>query len=91
MQYLRPTLTAAAAVAMGLSFAATEAAAGSKVEWNLSAWGNPRAVTRGMERFAEYVEEASGGNFTIQIHYGETLSPARQNLDAVSIGAFEMA
>ena len=61
------------------------------VEWSFSMWGPPRAVTRGAEAVADYVEEQSGGNFTIEIHYGEAISPARQNLDGLKIGAFESA
>ena len=67
------------------------AIAAEKVEWNHSTWGNPRAFTKGFESVAAYVEEKSGGNFTIKIHYGETISPSRENLDGISLGAFEMA
>jgi TRAP-type mannitol/chloroaromatic compound transport system substrate-binding protein len=77
-----------AAVAVGF---AGHAAAAQKVQWQFSTWGNPRAVTRGPEMTAEMVAEKSGGNFTIKMNYGETLSPARENLDGISIGAFEMA
>src|SRR3546814_19852141 len=38
-----------------------------------------------------HVEEKSGGNFTIKVHYGEAISPAKENLDGLKIGAFEMA
>lgn len=84
-------LGAAAVVGLALSFGAGEVAASEKVEWNVSVWGNPRAWTKGIETAAEYVKEHSGGNFTMIIHYGETLSPSRQNLDGLSIGAFEAA
>jgi TRAP-type C4-dicarboxylate transport system substrate-binding protein len=49
------------------------------------------AVTRGIEAVAKYVDEKSAGNFTIKINYGETLSAARENLDGISLGAFEVA
>lgn len=62
-----------------------------EVEWNYSIWGNPRAFTKGIEAIKEYVEEQSGGNFRIEIHYGETISPARENLDGLNINAFESA
>jgi len=73
------------------SLIAGQAAAADKVEWNASLWGNPRAVTRGIEAVAKYVDEKSAGNFTIKINYGETLSAARENLDGISLGAFEVA
>jgi TRAP-type C4-dicarboxylate transport system substrate-binding protein len=78
----------AAAVA---AFVAGQASAADKIEWNASLWGNPRAVTKGIEAVAAYVEEKSGGNFTIKINYGETLSSSRENIDGISLGAFEVA
>ncbi len=78
----------AAAVA---AMVAGQVSAADKVEWNASLWGNPRAVTRGIEAVAKYVEEKSAGNFTIKINYGETLSAARENIDSISLGAFEVA
>jgi TRAP-type C4-dicarboxylate transport system substrate-binding protein len=70
---------------------ASSAVAADKVEWNHSTWGNPRAFTKGFEAVAKYVEEKSGGNFTIKIHYGGTISPPKENLDGISLGAFEQA
>ncbi|MFN4087942.1 MAG: TRAP transporter substrate-binding protein DctP [Alphaproteobacteria bacterium] len=78
----------AAAAAAG---AACSAQAAEKITWNLSTWGPPRAVTAGAETLARHVEEQTGGNFTIRIHYGEAISPSRENLDGLRIGAFEMA
>jgi TRAP-type mannitol/chloroaromatic compound transport system substrate-binding protein len=62
-----------------------------KVAWNLSVWGPPRAFTAGIETLAKYVEKETGGNFTIKIHYGDSLSKATDNLDNIKLGAFEMA
>ncbi len=73
------------------SLMASSAVAADKVEWNHSTWGNPRAFTKGFEAVAKYVEEKSGGNFTIKIHYGGTISPPKENLDGISLGAFEQA
>jgi len=69
----------------------TSALAADKVQWNHSVWGGPRAVTRGIEYIAEQVDKASGGNFTIRIHYGDAISPAKENLDGIKLGAFESA
>jgi TRAP-type C4-dicarboxylate transport system substrate-binding protein len=60
-------------------------------EWNASVWGKRRAFTEHIEKLAELVSEKTGGEFTINIAYGETLSKNRENLDGISIGAFEMA
>ena len=72
------------AVAGALS---TEAAA---IEWNVSLWGSRRAFTEHVERLAELVDEKTGGDFTLNLSYGG-LSSNRENLDGISIGAFEMA
>lgn len=60
------------------------------VEWNVSLWGSRRAFTEHVEKLAELVAEKSGGDFTLAINYGG-LSKNRENLDGISIGAFEMA
>jgi TRAP-type C4-dicarboxylate transport system substrate-binding protein len=64
---------------------------GPKVAWNLSVWGPPRAFTAGIETLAKYVDEQTGGKFTIKIHYGDSLSKGPDNLDNIKLGAFEMA
>ena len=60
------------------------------VEWNVSVWGKRRAFTEHIEKLAELVKERSGGDFTMNVSYGG-LSKNRENLDGISIGAFEMA
>jgi TRAP-type C4-dicarboxylate transport system substrate-binding protein len=59
-------------------------------EWNVSLWGKRRAFTEHVEKLAELVSEKTGGEFTLNISYGG-LSKNRENLDGISIGAFEMA
>ncbi|MCR8825744.1 C4-dicarboxylate TRAP transporter substrate-binding protein [Pseudosulfitobacter koreensis] len=66
---------------------ALEAAA---TEWNVSVWGKRRAFTEHVEKLAELVSEKTDGEFTMNISYGG-LSKNRENLDGISIGAFEMA
>lgn len=66
---------------------ALEAAA---TEWNVSVWGKRRAFTEHVEKLAELVSEKTNGEFTMNISYGG-LSKNRENLDGISIGAFEMA
>ena len=83
---MKKLLTATAVSALSVGFAAEAMAQ----EWNVSVWGARRAFTEHVERLAELVEERSGGEFTMNISYGG-LSGNRENLDGISIGAFEMA
>ncbi len=76
----------AAVAALSLSFA-TEAMA---EEWNVSLWGKRRAFTEHVEKLAELVNAKTNGEFTLNISYGG-LSKNKENLDGISIGAFEMA
>ncbi len=64
---------------------------GPKLKWNFSLWGKPRAFTAGIERLSALVKEKTGGNWQIVLHYGAALSKSRENLDGISIGAFEGA
>ncbi|MFQ6551207.1 TRAP transporter substrate-binding protein DctP [Aestuariibius insulae] len=59
-------------------------------QWNVSLWGKRRAFTEHVEKLAELVSEKTDGEFTLNISYGG-LSNNRENLDGISIGAFEMA
>ncbi|MEZ5726826.1 MAG: hypothetical protein R3E48_01720 [Burkholderiaceae bacterium] len=80
---------AAAAMVAGSAFAAE--VDGPAVKWNMSTWGKKRAFTAGAERMAELVSQKTGGKFTVTIHYGGALSKSRENLDGLSVGAFEAA
>ncbi|UWQ00359.1 C4-dicarboxylate TRAP transporter substrate-binding protein [Aliiroseovarius crassostreae] len=80
------TLNRVALAALSLAFA-TEAMA---TDWNVSLWGKRRAFTEHVEKLAELVAEKTNGEFTLNISYGG-LSKNRENLDGISIGAFEMA
>lgn len=79
-------LSGAAVAAISFAFV-SEAAA---TEWNVSVWGKRRAFTEHVEKLAELVSDKTGGEFTMNISYGG-LSKNRENLDGISIGAFEMA
>lgn len=78
------TFGVAAILAAGI---ASESAA---TEWNVSVWGKRRAFTEHVEKLAELVAEKTDGAFTMNVSYGG-LSKPRENLDGISIGAFEMA
>ncbi len=75
------------ALAAACACLATEAMA---TEWNVSLWGKRRAFTEHVEKLAELVSAKTGGEFTLNLSYGG-LSNNRENLDGISIGAFEMA
>ena len=81
------TIVKALAASTVLAFSATQVLA---VEWNVSLWGKRRAFTEHVEKLAELVSEKTGGEFTLNISYGG-LSKERENLDGISVGAFEMA
>ncbi len=59
-------------------------------EWNVSLWGKRRAFTEGVEKLAELVSAKTNGEFKLNLSYGG-LSKNKENLDGISIGAFEMA
>lgn len=79
-------LTFALLTAVGLSFA-TETWA---EEWDVSLWGKRRAFTEHVEKLAELVEQKTKGEFKLNLSYGG-LSKNKENLDGISIGAFQMA
>ena len=64
---------------------------GPNVFWKISMWGNPRALSSGMEALAKKVSEETGGKFQIKIFYGAQLSSNRENLDGLKLNAFEGA
>lgn len=74
--------------AIAMSFVAGDAFAAT--EWNVSTWGKRRAFTEHLHKIAELVEQKTDGDFTMNISYGG-LSKNRENLDGISVGAFEMA
>jgi len=82
MKFLKMTTVAAFSFALVGEAAATE--------WNVSLWGKRRAFTEHVERLAELLAEKTNGEFTLNISYGG-LSKNKENLDGISIGAFEMA
>jgi TRAP-type C4-dicarboxylate transport system substrate-binding protein len=62
----------------------------AETNWNVSVWGKRRAFTEHVEKLAELVSAKTNGEFTLNISYGG-LSKNKENLDGISIGAFEMA
>ena len=81
-------IKSAALMLLASSFLATEVMAATT--WNVSLWGKRRAMTENVEKLAELVEQKTNGDFKLNISYGG-LSKSKENLDGISIGAFEMA
>jgi TRAP-type C4-dicarboxylate transport system substrate-binding protein len=71
--------------------AATKYCNGPKITWRVSLWGKRRAVTEGIEYASKAIKDATCGNFNLKLYYGEQLSKAKENLDALKVGAIEMA
>lgn len=91
MKSLKTLLLATVASAMAFGSAAAANIEGPKVFWKISMWGNPRALSAGMEALAEKAAAETDGNFQIKIFYGGQLSQARENLDGLKLNAFEGA
>ena len=83
---MKKIFTQTAVAAISLTLAAETMAA----QWDVSVWGKRRAFTEHVEKLAELVSAKTNGDFTLNISYGG-LSKNRENLDGISIGAFEMA
>ena len=91
------TVAAATLVVAGASLtgsvtpAAAQMVDGPEVSWKMSLWAKRRAFTEGAEHVSAQVAERTGGKFTIKLFYGEQLSKSKENLDGISLGAFEAA
>ncbi len=83
---MKKYLNYTAVAALSLAFTGEAMA----TEWNVSLWGKRRAFTEHVEKLAELVSAKTNGEFTLNISYGG-LSNEKENLDGISIGAFEMA
>lgn len=85
------TRAAVAVLLLASTAASAQTIEGPEVNWSFSMWGNPRALSAGMEAIAEEVSEKTGGKFNIKVFYGGQLSGARENLDGLQLNAFEGA
>ena len=97
---MRKTLVALGVVGLGIAgfagvstpdVAGAQEVQGPEVTWRMSLWGKRRAFTEAPEYVAKMVSEKTGGNFDIKLYYGQQLSKSKENLDGISVGAFEMA
>ena len=91
---LKTSSILALAIATTLSATSLGSAAnieGPSVFWKISMFGNPRALTSGMEALAAKAAEETDGKFQIKIFYADQLSNSRENLDGLKLNAFEGA
>ena len=95
---MRKSISTLCALALGV-FGFTSVAAptetqaqtveGPKITWRLSLWGKRRAFTESLEYVSAEVAKRTAGNFQIKLYYGDQLSKNKENLDGISLGAFE--
>ena len=82
------TKAIAVSALMAITWGGTTSFAAEKVKWDLALFGSPAFRVAG-ESLADYVNKNSKGTFEITVHKG-TLSPSKEILDNLSIGAFEL-
>lgn len=63
----------------------------AETTWNVSLWGSSRAVTVAIEHLASEIEKRTDGALRMVLHFGEAISPSRENIDGIALGAFEAA
>ena len=95
MKVIKP-LAVISTVALAATLSITTIASAANIEgpavfWKISMFGNPRALTSGMEALAEKAAEETDGKFQIKIFYADQLSNSRENLDGLKLNAFEGA
>jgi len=97
---MKKTLLLTTAIALGtfgmVSFGTAQTASaqevkGPKVTFKFSLWGKRRAFSEGLEFISKEVAKKTDGNFKIKLYYGGQLSKSKENLDGISVGAFEGA
>ena len=64
---------------------------GPVVHWKASLWGERRSFTEGIEYVSKHVAERTGGQFRIELFYGEQLAEGPKNLEGITAGTFEAA
>ncbi len=82
-KFTGPVIATSLALALSSTIAAAET-----IKWDLALFGSPAFRVTG-EALADYVNNNSNGAFTITVHKG-TLSPSREVLDNLSVGAFQL-
>jgi TRAP-type C4-dicarboxylate transport system substrate-binding protein len=57
--------------------------------WDIAIYGPPREVTVPIEYLAKFLDEKTGGKFTLKLHYSESIAPAKAVLDSLKIEAIQ--
>lgn len=65
------------------------AQAQDKIVWDIAIYGPQREVTAPGEYLAKFLEEKTGGKFTLKLHYSESIAPAKAVLDSLKIEAIQ--
>ncbi|RQD69451.1 MAG: hypothetical protein D5S00_06925 [Tindallia sp. MSAO_Bac2] len=60
------------------------------IHWDVSIYGASRAWTKPVEEWADTMHERTDGRWVIELHYGEVLAPAAENLEGASSRLFEV-
>ncbi|MFH0914481.1 MAG: TRAP transporter substrate-binding protein DctP [Chloroflexota bacterium] len=84
-------LVVALALVMTLIPACAQPAAQTKIHWDVSLFGPPRALTYPIRDWAETMGKETNGLWEIQLHYGEVLAPSKDQLDGLKSGLFQVA
>jgi TRAP-type C4-dicarboxylate transport system substrate-binding protein len=66
-------------------------AAQKTITWNFSLFGGRRAWSEPLHAWAEDMNQKTRGRWIIKLHYGEVLSPSKENWDGIKAGLFEAA
>ena len=61
------------------------------IVWNFSLWGGKRAHLNPIEKWAADMKKKTNGRWKINLHYGGTLAPGKENLNGLRAGMFEAA
>ena len=78
-----------AAMAAALLMAPAANADDKKIVWDIAIYGPPREVTVPIEYLAKFLDEKTKGGFTLKLHYGESIAPAKAVLDSLKIEAIQ--
>lgn len=84
-------LSACAQVALTQAAMAQAAINGPALTWDFSIYTpQTSSATAGFAAMTEAVNAQTSGKFNIKIHWGGTLAPVKETLDAMKLGAFQM-
>jgi hypothetical protein len=85
--------TALVAFATTSTFTIAQAAEveGPEVKWNVRCGARRAPSPPDLKRLKEVVRSQDRRQVPVEFHYGEALSKSRENLDGISVGAFEAA